>query len=126
MGMALKQRSPGTEVVGYSRTVAKRELAVRHGAVDRAADSIEQACDGADVVVVAATVDHIAPLVIEAAEATGADCLITDVGSTKATIVDAVAGSAAAKQKILGSSPDRGFGKDRGASMPAGRCLTER
>jgi prephenate dehydrogenase len=111
VGLALQQRSPSTEVVGYSRTAAKRQLAIRCGAVDRTAESIEAACDGADVVVVAATVDHIAPLVIEAASATADDCLITDVGSTKATIVDAVAGNPVASEKFLAAHPIAGSEK---------------
>lgn len=111
VGMAIKRRCPGSTVVGYSRTEAKRELAVRHRAVDRTADSIEAACAGADVVVVASLVDHIAPMAIKAAGATDDDCLITDVGSTKATIVDAVDKDEPTSGKFLAAHPIAGSEK---------------
>ncbi len=111
VGMAIKRRSPHTELVGYSRTQAKRDLAVGHGAVDRTADSIEAACQGADVVVVASLVDHIAAMAIAAAAATPPDCLITDVGSTKATIVDAVGEHQLASSKFLAAHPIAGSEK---------------
>ena len=111
VAMAIKRRCPTTELVGYSRTKVKRDLAVGHGAVDRTADSIEEACQGAEVVVVASLVDHIAAMAITAAEATPPDCLITDVGSTKATIVDAVAEHKLASRKFLAAHPIAGSEK---------------
>ena len=111
VGLAVKKRMPNTEVVGYSRTESKRALAVQCGAVDRTCDSIAATCDGADVVVVASTVDHIAALAIEAAAATPEGCLITDVGSTKATIVDAVLANPKAAAKFLAAHPIAGSEK---------------
>ncbi len=108
VGMAIKRRCPQTELVGYNRTKAKRDLALKQGADDRTADSIEAACDGADVVVVASLVDKIADLVIAAAQAAGPDCLITDVGSTKASIVEDVSRSELAKSRFLAAHPIAG------------------
>lgn len=111
VGMAIKRASKTTEIVGFSRTENKRELAIQHQAVDRTADSIEAACAGADVVVVASLVDHIAPMAITAAAATPEQCLITDVGSTKATIVQAVGQDNTAAKKFVAAHPIAGSEK---------------
>ncbi len=111
VGMAIKRRCPKSVVVGYSRTAAKRELAVQRAAVDRTAGSIAAACQGADVVVVASPVDKIAEMVIAAAAASPTDCLITDVGSTKATIVQDVRSNGQASGKFLAAHPIAGSEK---------------
>lgn len=111
VGLALRRRIPGVEVVGTSRDAGRRELAVRCGAVDIAVESIEQACRDSDAIVVASPVDRIAAMVIRAAAVSPPDCLITDVGSTKATIVDAVSGDPAASAKFLAAHPIAGSEK---------------
>ena len=111
VGMAIKRSCASAEVVGYSRTEQKRELAIQCGAVDRTADSIPAACEGADVVIVASLVDQIAPMAIDAAAATDEHCLITDVGSTKATIVQCVAQDAVAHRKFVAAHPIAGSEK---------------
>ncbi len=90
VALALKQRLNDVEIVGLSRSEAKRQLAIQCGAVDVAVDNIAAACEGADVVVVAAPVDRIASMANEAYASAPDGCLITDVGSTKATITDRV------------------------------------
>ena len=87
VGLSLKRRLSGVTIVGLSRSSEKRKLAVDCGAVDLAVDNISDACRDADVVVVAAPVDRIAAMANEAFQTAPADCLITDVGSTKANIV---------------------------------------
>ncbi|HWC07580.1 MAG TPA: NAD(P)-binding domain-containing protein, partial [Solirubrobacterales bacterium] len=49
IGLATRRRL-GAEVVGFSRTPAPLERALELGVLDRAADSIAAACEGADVV----------------------------------------------------------------------------
>jgi prephenate dehydrogenase len=125
VAMAIKRRCRDCELVGYSRTQAKRDLAVSLGAVDRAAGSIDAACDGADVVVVASPVDQIAAMAILAADATRGDCLITDVGSTKATIVQAVSEHPQANGKFLAAHPIAGSEKT-GVAHAVGTLLDDK
>ena len=87
VALSLKRRLPGVEIVGLSRSEAKRKLAIDLGAVDIAVDNIAAACEGCDVVVVAAPVDRIASMACEAVVSAAPNCLITDVGSTKSSIV---------------------------------------
>jgi prephenate dehydrogenase len=99
------------EIIGTSRDASRRDRAVACGAVHRAVDSISDACQDVDVVVIAAPVDRIAAMAIEAAENTPDDCLITDVGSTKAGIVEAIARHASARAKFVAAHPIAGSEK---------------
>ena len=111
VGMSIKRARPRTEVIGFSRTQEKRDLAVSTGAVDRCARTVEDTCAGADVIVVACTVDHIADLAIQAAASSPEHCLITDVGSTKETIVTDVEKDSLAKSKFVAAHPIAGSEK---------------
>lgn len=114
VAMALRRTVPQIEIIGTGRTERSRRAAERTGAVDRAVESLAEACQQCDVVVVATPVDRIAAMVLEAAAATPADCLITDVGSTKANIVEAVAGDLPAAERFVAAHPIAGREK-RGA-----------
>ena len=75
---------------GTTRRPAALDAALAVGAVDRAAETAEAALDGADAAFVAAPVGALPGAVRAAVAAAGADCVVTDVGSTKRTVVDAV------------------------------------
>jgi prephenate dehydrogenase len=60
------------------------------GAVDRAASGVGDALDGAEAAFVAAPVGVLPDAVRAALAAAGDDCVVTDVGSTKRTVVGAV------------------------------------
>ena len=86
VGLGLARR--GHEVAGFDRDPARLQRAKELGAVTSVADSIGEACTGADLVVVAVPVGAVAAAVCEALDA-GAP-LVTDVGSVKAPIVGEV------------------------------------
>jgi prephenate dehydrogenase len=87
IGLAAKERLEGAEVVGWGRTRANLDRALELGAIDLAADSLEQACEGAEVVFCAAPVAAL-PEQVEAALATGGpETVVTDAGSTKRELV---------------------------------------
>jgi prephenate dehydrogenase len=89
IGLAARQRL-GYEVVGWGRNRARLERAVELGALDRPADSLAEACAGADVVFCAAPVAALSELARAALEASGPDAVVTDAGSTKRQIVAAL------------------------------------
>ncbi len=111
VGLALRRQLPEVEIVGTSRSGSRRNLAVGCGAVDRATESIEEACRDCDVVVVASPVNRIADMVIQSARFSPSDCLITDVGSTKAGIVAAVEKDPQAKSRFVAAHPIAGSEK---------------
>lgn len=87
VGLALRRH--GVTVVAFDRDRTRLERAVAIGAVDDLAASAGATAEEADVVLVAVPVGAVAMTVIEVLDA-GARA-VTDVGSVKAPIVDAVA-----------------------------------
>ena len=85
--LALKRAEHVDEVVGYSRNPATRELALRLGVIDHAAEDLAQAVDGADVVILATPVGALAPTMRAIAPHLASNAVITDVGSTKSDVV---------------------------------------
>jgi len=87
IGRAAKGRLEGTEVVGWGRTRATLGRALELGAIDRAADSLAQACEGAEAVFCAAPVAALPGQVEAALAASGPETVVTDAGSTKRELV---------------------------------------
>ncbi len=100
IGLAARRRLEA-EVVGFDPDSSMLERAVESGALDRAADSVEDACAGVEVVFCAAPVSALAGLARSALEASGSETVITDVGSTKQGIVAALG----ADERFIGGHP---------------------
>jgi prephenate dehydrogenase len=100
IGLAARRRL-GAEVVGYDPDRAVAGLGVEEGAVDAAAGSVEEACDGAGVVFCAAPVSRLPALAGAALAACGPDAVVTDVGSTKRDIAAALG----ADERFIGGHP---------------------
>ena len=101
IGLAAKRR-PGVEVSGFDPNPATRARAVELDAVDRVADSIGGAVDGADVVFCAAPVGALPALVAEALASSGEQTAVTDVGSTKGALVEA---QGPLEERFIGGHP---------------------
>jgi prephenate dehydrogenase len=108
---AIRRVRPQTMFVGFARNQEKCEQLKASGVVDVAVSSIEEASGDCDAIVVAAPVDQIARMVIEAATRSPASCLITDVGSTKRGIVEAVSSNSTALMKFIAAHPIAGSEK---------------
>ncbi len=88
IGLAARGRIPEIgEIVGWDPSPEALAGAVRLGAIDRAAESLEDACDGARLVVLASPVATLADNARKVLEVVGEDAVVTDVGSTKREIV---------------------------------------
>lgn len=110
VGMSLRQA--GVHVVGYCRREATCDKAVDAGAIDEGFTDISKACEGSDVVVIASPVDRIPALAAEADRSLGDEALITDVGSTKARIIDEIKSlSPSAAEKLVAAHPIAGSEK---------------
>jgi prephenate dehydrogenase len=105
--VALAARVRGDDVHGWDPDEAALAVAAERGAVTRAA-SVEEAVDGAELVVVAAPIAQLPAQVAAVLEATGG-ATVTDVGSTKASVVRAAEGSG----RFVGGHPIAG-GETRG------------
>lgn len=85
VGMAARRRL-GATVAGFGPEAAR---AVELGAADVACATLEEALDGAAVAVVAAPLGVLGEVVGAVLAAAPADCVVTDVGSTKTALVAA-------------------------------------
>jgi prephenate dehydrogenase len=89
VGLAARERL-GADVTGWDPAPGVLDEAVEVGAVDRAAPDVAGALDGAEAAFVAAPVGALPGAVRAALAAAGHDCVVTDVGSTKRTVVESV------------------------------------
>jgi prephenate dehydrogenase len=87
IGLAAKEHAEDAEVVGFGRDPERLRLAHERGAIDRAAGSLEDAVEGAELCFACAPVGTLPELVRAALDASGEDTLVTDVGSTKQDLV---------------------------------------
>ena len=88
IGLAARRRLEA-EVVGHSRSTETVARAVELGALDRGADSVAEACAGADLVFCAAPVAALPEQVRGALAGCDADTVVSDVGSTKGELMAA-------------------------------------
>ncbi len=89
VGLAARQRL-GATVAGYDPNASALKGASDRGALDEAASDLTAAVAGAEAVFVAAPVGALPETVAAVLQATGPECLVTDVGSTKRGIVSRV------------------------------------
>jgi prephenate dehydrogenase len=90
IGLAAREFAEDVEVVGFGRDQGRLRRALELGAIDRAADSVADAVEGADMCFACAPVGALPGLVREALAAAGPSCVVSDVGSTKQHLLAAV------------------------------------
>ena len=88
IGMAAAEHVPGAEVVGFGRSPERLARARELGAVNRAAGSLEEAVGGAEACFCCGPVGKLPEQVAAALAAAPADCVVTDVGSVKRSLVE--------------------------------------
>lgn len=77
------------ELIGYGRGLGNLQLAVELGVIDRAAVSLDDAVRDADMVVLAVPVGAMAEALAGIAASLSNDCVVTDVGSVKGSVIAA-------------------------------------
>jgi prephenate dehydrogenase len=103
IGLAAKRRL-GAEVAGWDPDSDNLTRAVDGGAVDVSAGSLAEAVAGAELVFCAAPVRALPELVAAALEASDEECVVTDVGSTKRALIEAIDPRADA-ERFIGGHP---------------------
>jgi prephenate dehydrogenase len=87
--LAWKRAGVVDAVVGYDTNAAACAAAVERGAIDRTAASIADAVREAGLVLLAVPVGAMASVLAQVAAALPAHAIVTDVGSTKRSVIDA-------------------------------------
>jgi prephenate dehydrogenase len=108
IGLAMRERKLARQVVGIGRRQSSLDVARKAGAIDHGVTSLSQGVADAHLLIVATPVDTIAERIVHASALVPPDCLITDAGSAKESIVAAVDAALAARRggpRFIGSHP---------------------
>ena len=111
LGLAAKSAVSGVSVVGYGHRASTLEEALRLGAIDRAAGSAAEAVGGADAVFLCTPVGLFGELLREIGPALRAGAIVTDVGSTKRSVVELAEKTLPPGVRFVGSHPMAGSEK---------------
>ncbi|MDP2495495.1 prephenate/arogenate dehydrogenase family protein [Shimia thalassica] len=90
MFWAIKRGGLAGEVTGYARSQATRDTACEIGLCDRVCDTVADAVEGADLVVLCVPVGAMGSVAAEMAASLKSGAIISDVGSVKRAVIDAV------------------------------------
>jgi cyclohexadieny/prephenate dehydrogenase len=91
MAHAMRRGGLAGEIVGTARSPETRDVAREIGLVDRVTDTAAEAVQGADLVVLAVPVGAMEAVAEEIAPHLAPGATVTDVGSVKRAVIDAVA-----------------------------------
>jgi prephenate dehydrogenase len=108
IGLALRARRLASHVIGVGRNGISLEQAVQSGAIERGTTDLESAAADADLVIICTPVNRIAADVLRVAEAAPAGVLVTDVGSSKRQIVEAIERHPRSAAVFVGAHPIAG------------------
>ena len=90
MFWAIKRAGLANEVTGYARSSETRDTAREIGLCDRVCDSAAEAVEGADLVVLCVPVGAMGGVASDISSALKPGATVTDVGSVKRAVIDAV------------------------------------
>ena len=91
MFWAMKRAGLAGEVTGYARSAETRDVAREIGLCDRVCDSATEAVEGADLVVLCVPVGAMGAVAAEIAPVLKPGATVSDVGSVKKDVIEAVA-----------------------------------
>ena len=112
IGLAARRRT-GAHVVGYDSEASALSSAVELGAIDEPAFAIGDAVSGADAVFIATPVGPAIETALLALGAAGAECMVSDVGSTKRAIVGSISDARFVGGHPLAGAETAGVGSAR-------------
>lgn len=108
VGLAIKAIDPEVEVTGLSRRKETGEAALRLGAIDVAETDPERALVAAELVVVAVPLSGFAGAFEQISRHAPLEAVVTDVGSTKASVQADAEAHLARDERFVGAHPMAG------------------
>ena len=112
LGLAIKKLQDPPKVAGFSRTPKNTERAVERGAIDVACIDIETCVKDADVIFIATPVGQIVGIAKEISKVAKNGAIISDVGSTKSSIVKTIEAQFPKDVHFIGGHPVTGSEQD--------------
>ena len=118
MALGIKRDHPDYEILGYNRSQASRDIALKEGMIDRATDDFASFAPLADIIILSLPIKQTIDFIKELADLDLKEgVIISDAGSTKSAIVDAAEQYLAGKSvRFVGAHPMAGSHKTGAAS----------
>ena len=128
IGLAVKSAAMSSRVVGYGHRRSTLEKALASGAIDEAADGLGEAVKGADLVILCTPVGSFRQNLKDIASALAEGAIVTDVGSTKRSVLRDAGELLPKHAKFVGSHPmagseKRGVDFARADLFAGARCI---
>lgn len=111
VGLAIKKHRLAREVVGLSQQDASLQAAKKMGAIDQGCQDVKQSVNNTDLVILATPVSIISGMLTMIAPHLKRGCIVTDVGSTKLSIVNVAESKLNGNAFFVGSHPLAGSEK---------------
>ena len=113
MALGIKRDHPDYEILGYNRSQASRDIALKEGMIDRATDDFASFAPLADIIILSLPIKQTIAFIRELANLDLKEgVIISDAGSTKSSIVDAAEQYLAGKPvRFVGAHPMAGSHK---------------
>jgi prephenate dehydrogenase len=111
IGMAVKSALSDCEIVGYGHRKETLERAISVGAIDRATEDLGRAVEGSDLVILCTPVGLLAEMLSGIFGSLKGGAIVTDVGSTKASVVGEAGRILVGRSAFVGSHPMAGSEK---------------
>ncbi len=108
LGLAMKKYLPGVAVKGYSRRSETMQLALSKGAIDTTASNLKEAVAGVRLVIIATPVLVTKTILREMAPHATEKCIVSDVSSTKARVMEWAKEYLPANASFVGGHPMAG------------------
>ena len=118
MALGIKRDHPDYKILGYNRSQASRDIALKEGMIDRATDDFASFAPLADIIILSLPIKQTIAFIKELANLDLKEgVIISDAGSTKSAIVDAAENYLAGKPvRFVGAHPMAGSHKTGAAS----------
>ena len=118
VGLAIKRSNISNQITGYARSNSTLERAIELGLVDKVEDNLKDAVNDCDLVILATPLSAFKKLVEEMSPFLKKDCIITDTGSAKLSVIEDLSGILPSNVEFIPghpiagteeSGPDAGF-----------------
>ena len=88
IGLAMKRSKISNQIIGFARSNSTLKRAIELGLVDKVKDNLEDAVNDCDLIILATPLSTFKKLVEEMSPFLKKDCIITDTGSAKLTVIE--------------------------------------
>ena len=118
VGLAIKRSNISNQITGYARSNSTLERAIELGLVDKVEGNLKDAVNDCDLVILATPLSAFKKLVEEMSPFLKKDCIITDTGSAKLSVIEDLSGILPSNVEFVPghpiagteeSGPDAGF-----------------